>query len=735
MVRRNNEVKYELIAEAGAECSPEPSLKQLHRVFRGRYRLVIGLALLLAVFGALAGSQAVPPKFRSTGLVKVEGVLPAILYDSPENAALPMFNAYVASQVTFLQSRPVLDAAVATPEMQLAGWPAGPQGIARLQSALTIERGRGEQIILVSVADADAQLAQTAVNAVLDAFKEQYQNPKGLTFAAKERVLTEREQNLQAELQKLREQMLLVSEHYGHEAIERMHADKIEELLAIDEKLAELEAAGRGLGLPPFEDDFSLSGVPTRPGDARQLSPLEKEQMELVAEIESLKPKYGPNHPMMRELNRRLEVIRIQIDLRDRSLAGLAGAPESGPDQTALLQASRDRIEQAQTRYGIIREETRRDLERLGHQRIILTGLNERVTESRNQLQQTRRRLDELRIESHRDNPNRVSIVAYGDLPVAPVQDRRATFAAAFALFGAVSGAAGTFFLALRDRRARYVDELETPDGMPPIIGVLPELSGDRQSHQRSARSVHQLRNLLEVQCTDPNRNVLAVTSCDRGEGRTSLVLALGASYAGADRKTLIIDADIAQRSLTRELGLKDAPGLCEAIGPENATGQVHQTRQPNLWALPIGISFDLDPEDLSREKLVWLLDALRSRFDAIIIDTGPLFTGIESTLVSAVSDRVIMLVARNQRLDLVRSALARIEQTGADCAGLVFNRALGPDAGRYEAASVDGMRRIVPFVPGRRSRRARSSNTPSTAGSLRFPIPADPAGTTRRAA
>jgi hypothetical protein len=93
------------------------------------------------------------------------------------------------------------------------------------------------------------------------------------------------------------------------------------------------------------------------------------------------------------------------------------------------------------------------------------------------------------------------------------------------------------------------------------------------------------------------------------------------------------------------------------------------------------------------------------------------------------------MLVARNQRLDLVRSALARIEQIGANCAGLVFNRALGSDAGRYEAASIDSARRIVPLVTGRRSRRSRSSPPPSRPSNLRFPVPADPAGASRRAA
>jgi len=736
MVRKNDDLKYELIAETVPEYPSEPPLHLVHRAFRGRYRMVIAAAASLAILGGLIGSRIVPPKYQSTGLVKVEGVLPAILYDSRENAALPMFNAYVASQVTFLQSRPVLDAAVRTPEMQLAGWPAGPRGVARLQSALTVQRGRGEQIISVSVRDTDPRLAQTAVNAVLGAFQQECENPGGLTFAAKERILVEREQHLQEELQELREQMLLVSEHYGREAIERMHANKIGELLAIDEKLAELEAVQSGLALGEYAEDLNLTEVVALPGADRQFSALEQEEMELVAELKSLQPKYGPNHPMMRELNRRLEAIRIRMDLRDRSMADLAGGPgNDAPGHSALMQASRDRLDQRQAHYRTLRERIRREVEKLGGQQVVLTGLNERAMEIRNHLQATRQRLDELRVETSQNNLNRVSIAARGDLPVAPIHDRRAGLAAAFALFGAVFGTAGVFFLGLRDRRARYIDELETLDETIPIIGVLPELAGDKQSERRSARSVHQLRNLLEVQCPDPQSNVLAVTSCDRGEGKTSLALALASSLAGAGRKTLVIDADIARRSLTRELALENVPGLCEAIGPRNASGQVHRTRQANLWALPIGGAHGLRPEDLSRHRLEWLLDALRSRFDAIIVDTGPLLTSIEAALVSAVSDRVILLVGRNQRLDLVQSSLARLEQVGADCAGLVFNRASESDCGRYEAASCEATSPIARLVPGTRAAGTGAVAPLAGEAAMRFPSPDDGTEAAKRAA
>ena len=171
-------------------------------------------------------------------------------------------------------------------------------------------------------------------------------------------------------------------------------------------------------------------------------------------------------------------------------------------------------------------------------------------------------------------------------------------------------------------------------------------------------------------------------------------------------------------------------------MGPRTARGLVHRTRLANLGALPIVSAHGLRPEDLSRHRLIWLLDALRSRFDAIIVDTGPLLTSIEAALVCAVSDRVILLVGRNQRLDLVQGSLARLEQVGANCAGLVFNRASESDCGRYEAASCEAASPIARLIPGTRpaaGAAAVASLAPKT--SLRFPSPADVNETSRRAA
>jgi Mrp family chromosome partitioning ATPase len=150
----------------------------------------------------------------------------------------------------------------------------------------------------------------------------------------------------------------------------------------------------------------------------------------------------------------------------------------------------------------------------------------------------------------------------------------------------------------------------------------------------------------------------------------------MGTSLAAAGRRTLLVDADLETGSLSDELGLPYVQGMWSAIGPDGASAQVHRTRHENLWAMPAGAAHGASPQLLSRDKLMWLLDALRNRFDAIVIDTGPLLTSIEACLVCAIADRVVVVVDRNQRIDHVRKTIDRLEWIGANCAGVVFNRA-----------------------------------------------------------
>ncbi|MHC5023184.1 MAG: GumC family protein [Planctomycetota bacterium] len=693
---RESTTQFAVIADDAAAGAMTDPLQLLRRTLRGRYPLVLLLALLLGAIGAVGGYHTIPPKYESTGLLRVESTLPSILYDTRENRVPPNFDAYVAAQATLVQSRRVLDAAVADTALREAGWPQGTAGVAQLQDALAVERRRGEQVISVSVTHPDPVLAQTAVNAVIRAFAGHLAEPENAPRKMVQ-TLTERAQVLEDRIQSLREEQLEVSNQYGPEAIDRMHANKVQELIGIDQKLTELALAREA-----STDDFAPAPPATSQIDP--LADLREQKQALEAEIASWRQTYGPKHPVIRELARKVQALEIRMQLRQGSMAGAAGAIKPGdPAPTRLADFPRSQLQTMQARYGAMRDRVQADAADLGRQKTLLAGLGEKLKETTTLLQQTRQRLDELHVEGDSANIQRVQVAAWGEKPVEPLTDRRAGLAAAGVIMGMALAVGFVFVVGLVDPRCRYVDELLALDPATAVIGCLPDLGGrSGQRASTAALAVHQLRNLLELREAARPGGTYAITSATCGEGKTSLALALASSFAIAGRRTLIIDTDLVHTGLTRELGLQGQRGLWQSITDASGGGEIHPTMRLNLWAMPVGTAEGAEPTDLSFEKLRWIIESVRKQFDAVVIDTGSLLHSLEASLVAAAADDVIMVVARQRSTRPVQGSLRVLEQIGATCAGLVFNRAAPSDLVQNEPLAAQKRGGAASFVlPG----------------------------------
>lgn len=90
---------------------PENPLLLIRRYLRGRYFIAAGLGLVLSVPCGLAGYFAIPPVYKSTGIIRVAPTMPAILYKTEENSPMPMFDSFVSAQGTLIESLRVLQLA------------------------------------------------------------------------------------------------------------------------------------------------------------------------------------------------------------------------------------------------------------------------------------------------------------------------------------------------------------------------------------------------------------------------------------------------------------------------------------------------------------------------------------------------------------------------------------------------------------------------------------------------
>src|SRR5262245_64100059 len=179
---------------------------------------------------------------------------------------------------------------------------------------------------------------------------------------------------------------------------------------------------------------------------------------------------------------------------------------------------------------------------------------------------------------------------------------------------------------------------------------------------------------------TGADRRALAITSAVSGDGKTSLSLALGLSFASAGSRTLLIDADLVGAGLTGRLGMSGPEGILEAMTSGNLLNYVRSTDVADLSILPVGMAQLHHAGIFSPAAVRRLVNEAKKHFEMILIDTGPILGSIEATPVAAASDGVILTVARGRERTMVSKALAHLHSIGAYVAGVVFNRAQDKD-------------------------------------------------------
>lgn len=142
---------------------------------------------------------------------------------------------------------------------------------------------------------------------------------------------------------------------------------------------------------------------------------------------------------------------------------------------------------------------------------------------------------------------------------------------------------------------------------------------------------------------------VIAVTSANPGEGKSSMALALARSYAMNGRSTLLVDCDLRHPSLHRYLELQPSSGLLDYLSNEEGVPF------ESILLLDEGsgahVVVGAKPSDRPTDSLVngvrfqRLLEAARQSFDYIILDTPPAGPVVDAFVLGAMADVVLFVV------------------------------------------------------------------------------------------
>jgi len=178
--------------------------------------------------------------------------------------------------------------------------------------------------------------------------------------------------------------------------------------------------------------------------------------------------------------------------------------------------------------------------------------------------------------------------------------------------------------------------------------------------------------------CGTDHKAVL-MTSCQPGEGKTTVTAALACSLSDIGKKVLLIDADLRKSVLMTRLAPSlcgDVPGMSEYLSGQASLDEVLYATQYDSLSLIFAGRYPPNPAELcASERFRSLLEEMRKEYDYILIDTAPVGVVIDAAMIAPFCDGAVLVLSLGRNtLRGVRAAQQQIEKSGCKMMGVILN-------------------------------------------------------------
>jgi len=188
------------------------------------------------------------------------------------------------------------------------------------------------------------------------------------------------------------------------------------------------------------------------------------------------------------------------------------------------------------------------------------------------------------------------------------------------------------------------------------------------------------LTSILFVGENGARPRVVALTSANASDGKTTVTTNLAIAMAEVRGNVLVIDADMRRPRLHSLFEVSNERGLSEllrepTLSDDVISKSIQQTGVPGLAVLTAGATTHSSANLLHSSNLGELLDKLRLKYDMVLIDTPPMLQIADARLIGRLADAVV-LVARAEKTtrDAIIAAYQRLAEDRIPVLGTVLN-------------------------------------------------------------
>lgn len=234
-----------------------------------------------------------------------------------------------------------------------------------------------------------------------------------------------------------------------------------------------------------------------------------------------------------------------------------------------------------------------------------------------------------------------------------------------------------------------FDDTIKTPEDITkrlglPLLGLVPALRGNRVPVLTETvphdfgEAFRSLRTSLVFTSGGEATRVIAVTSSQPLEGKTTTACNLAMALALGGSRVLLIDADMRRPGLHKTMGLENTHGLSHLlVGQARVREVIQRTTEANLFVITAGRTPPNPSELLASERMNhFIANLAHGPFDWVVIDTPPVLAVTDAVIIAQKVGGVVFVVGSEMtRRVHAERALETLQSGRVRSIGVVLNR------------------------------------------------------------
>jgi capsular exopolysaccharide synthesis family protein len=281
-----------------------------------------------------------------------------------------------------------------------------------------------------------------------------------------------------------------------------------------------------------------------------------------------------------------------------------------------------------------------------------------------------------------------VELVSPASAPKSPSSPKKTEDGLLGLLVGLIAGLGVAFVVDYLDDAVYTKSDLERVAPDVPVLAMVPMVTTWKEPDKPFiitlsdplspvSESYRSLRTSLHFAGHDGSMKTILVTSPMATEGKTSTIANLGIVLAKAGQSVVVVSADLRRPRLAKFFGVSDGIGLTSVIiGDANLSDALQPVDgAPGLVVLPAGPLPPNPAELLASNKMREVIDALRERYDIVLIDSPPLLPVTDPVVLAQQADATLVVVASSQtKKGQLQHAVDQLVSVNARRVGFVLN-------------------------------------------------------------